>query len=109
MHMMKHMTSKFIIRTSIGKIIPTYGTIAPHALGVLKLTLRCTTLTPQRIIKTVVWACIAVLVTMSTLGLYDAMKNISNWKITPRLIIIMMAELRHKVMCRAMVGLSPSM
>jgi len=104
-----HMTSKFIIRTSIGKIIPTYCMIAPYALGVLKLTLRCTTLAPQHIIKTAVWACITAQETMSTLSLYDTMKNILNWKVRPRLIIIMMAELWHKVMCRAMGGLGPSM
>jgi len=104
-----HMTSKFVIRTSIGKTIPAYGTRPPHALGVLKLTLRCTTLTPQRIIKTAVRARITVLVTMSTLGLYDATKNISNWKVRPRLIIIMTAEWWCKVMCRAMRGLGPSM
>jgi len=104
-----HMTSKFVIRTSIGEIIPTYCTIAPHALGVLRLTLRCTTLAPQRIIKTAVRARITVQETMSTLGLYDATKNILNWKVRPRLIVIMTAELWRKVMCHAMGGLGPSM
>ena len=110
------MKPKFVIRTSIRRMIPTNGTITPHALGVLKLTLRCatatvtttSTLSPQHVIKTAVQARATALVTTSTLGLYDAMKNISNLKVRPRLIIIVMAELRHKVMCRAMGGLGPS-
>jgi len=108
------MKPKFVIGTSIGRMIPTNGTITPHALGVLKLTLRCATVTttstlsPHHVIKTAVQAYATILVTTSTLGLYDATKNISNLKVRPRLIIIVMAELRHKVMCRAMGGLGPS-
>ena len=82
--------------------------IAPHALSVLKLTLRCATIaitstcTPQHVVKTIVLTCATILVTTSTLGVYDTMKNMLNWKVRSR--PIMMAELRHKVMCHAVDG-----
>lgn len=60
------------------------------------------TLTPQHAVKTIVLTCATILVTTSTLGLYDAMKNMSNWKVRSRPIT--MAELRRKVMCCAVGG-----
>jgi hypothetical protein len=87
------MKFKLIIRTCIKWIIPTSGMIASHVLGVLKLMLRCTiatatitlALAPRHIvIKAVVQACTTVLVTMSTLGPYNATKNTLTWKVQVR-------------------------
>ena len=84
------MKSKLVIGTCIKWIIPTSGMIASRVLGVLKLMLRCTvatatitlTLAPRHIvIKAAVQACTTVLVTMSTLGPYDATKNTLTWKV----------------------------
>jgi hypothetical protein len=106
------MKPKFVIRTSIGRMIPTNGMLTPHTFGVSKLTIRCASVTttstsPRHVIKTAVQAHATVLVTMSTLGLslYNAMKNILNLKLR---IIIVMAELRRNVVCRTMGGLGPS-
>jgi len=75
-----HMKSEFVIKTWIERILLTSGTITPYVLGILKLTLRCTTITvtstlaPQCIIKPAVRARAIVLI-MANLSLCVAMKN----------------------------------
>jgi len=69
------------------------GTITPHALGVLKLTLRCTTisttstLAPQCIIKAAVQGC-TILLVMASLGLYDTMKNTLTLEVRSKALIL---------------------
>jgi len=88
-----HTKSKFVIKTWVKTIILMSGTITPHALGVLKLTLRCTTvsttltLTPQCVIKAAVQGC-TILLVMANLSLYDAMKNTLTPEVRSKALIL---------------------
>jgi len=67
--------------------------ITPHALGVLKLTLRCVTVTttltyaPQCVIKAAVQAH-TILLVIANLGLYDAMKNTLTQEVRSKALIL---------------------